>query len=254
VDLHHYLALLRARWTLVLLTIVLAMGIAWGVTPSSARYKATSTIYVGSSVVDLKNAADVQYGQIATLDRFIETFARMIDSEAIATPAIQQARLQRSASEVVAATAAHQIKNTQLLAIDVTDPDPASAQKLANGLADAFVTQVQDFEGTGRPKDAATAPATEGSVPRVPAYIFEHARLPVTPEPTALALNVAVAGLIGLVIGIGLVVVLDYIDVTIRGMEDAERRLELPVLGSIPDLSRMPPPRAREPVRARIAS
>jgi uncharacterized protein involved in exopolysaccharide biosynthesis len=80
VDLHHYLALLRARWTLVLLAIVVAVGIAWLVTPSAARYKATSTIYVGSRVVDLKNANDVQYGQIATLDRFIETFARMIDS------------------------------------------------------------------------------------------------------------------------------------------------------------------------------
>jgi capsular polysaccharide biosynthesis protein len=254
VDLHHYLALVRARWTRVLVVVVAAIAIAWSLTPSTARYRATSTIYVGSRVVDLKNAADVQYGQIATLDRFIETFARMIDSEQIAALATQQARLQRSAAEVVSATTAHQIKNTQLLAIDVSDPDPATAQKLANALADAFLLQVQDLEGTGRAKDAATNPAPEGSVPNLPAYIFEHARLPVTPEPTSLAFNLAVAALLGLVIGIGAVVILDYMDITLRGIEDAERRLELPVLGSIPDQNRASPARTREPVRARVAS
>ena len=75
----------------------------------------------------------------------------------------------------------------------------------------------------------------------------------VAPEPTALTFNLAVAALIGLVVGIGLVVLLDYVDVTIRGIEDAERRLELPVLGSIPDL-RVAPARPREPVRAKVAS
>jgi succinoglycan biosynthesis transport protein ExoP len=245
VELHRYLTLLRSRWTVVLITVVVAVGAAFALTPRANRYKATSMIYVGSRVVDLKSAADVQYGQIATLDRFIDTFARRIDSEPTAAVAVQQARVDRSAAAVVAGTTTRQLKDTQLLAIDVSDSDPVASQKLANALADAFVEQVQGFEGS--------APAGEGTVPRLPAYIFERARLPTVPEPTDLIFNAGVAAFIGLIVGIGLVVLLDYLDVTVRGMEDAERRLELPVLGSIPDLGAIVGPR-RPPVGARVAS
>ena len=58
---------------------------------------------------------------------------------------------------------------------------------------------------------------------------------------------------LGFVAGIGLLLLLDFIDLTIRGIEDAERRLELPVLGTIPDL-RAAPARPRAPVRARVAT
>jgi capsular polysaccharide biosynthesis protein len=226
VELHRYLVLLRSRLPVLILTIVVGLVLVWVATPRQAKYRATSTIYVGSRVVDLKNPTDVQYGQIATLDRFIETFARMIDSEATAAPAVGSLRVGRSVASVVAATTARQIENTQLLAVDVVDADPAVAQRLANALAEAFIGQVQDLEGGG--------PAGEGTVPSLPAYVFERARLPTAPEPTTLASNLVIGAFVGLVGGIGLVVLLDYLDVTLRGIEDAEHRLELPVLGTIP--------------------
>jgi polysaccharide biosynthesis transport protein len=95
-------------------------------------------------------------------------------------------------------------------------------------MADAFVEQVQSFEPS--------APASEGTLPTLPAYVFEQARLPTVPESTGLATNVAVAGIVGLALGIGIVLLADYLDITVRGIEDAERRLDLPVLGAVPDL------------------
>lgn len=48
--------------------------------------------------------------------------------------------------------------------------------------------------------------------------------------------SVLAAGLLGLLVGIGLAFVLDHLDSTIKTTEDVERRLQLPVLGLIPTL------------------
>ena len=214
-ELIRYLVVLRNRWKVLVAAVLVAMAAAWFLTPRQHLYQATSTLYVGSRNIDLNNPNDVQFGQLATLDRFIQT----------------------SADSVVAATTTHQIGQsntgtgsggTQLLTIDVTDEDPVVARTLANAMADSFVEEVQNFEPT--------APTSEGSIPALPAYVFERARLPVVPQPTGLMTNLLVAALLGLFLGVGVVLLEDYLDITIRGVEDAERRLGLPVLGAVPEL------------------
>jgi capsular polysaccharide biosynthesis protein len=43
----------------------------------------------------------------------------------------------------------------------------------------------------------------------------------------------------GLLMGIGFVVLLEYLDLTIRSADDAQQRLQLPALGAIPLDSRL---------------
>jgi capsular polysaccharide biosynthesis protein len=64
--------------------------------------------------------------------------------------------------------------------------------------------------------------------------VFERATLPTDPNPTNLLFNLAVGLIIGSLTGVGLVLLLDYLDITVRDAYDAEVRLELPVLGVIP--------------------
>jgi capsular polysaccharide biosynthesis protein len=117
-------------------------------------------------------------------------------------------------------------EGTQLLRVRVTDLDPVAARDLTNAMADAFVERVQTFEPS--------APAQEGTVPSLPAYVFEKAKLPTLPAPIGLSRNLVVAGIFGFLAAAGVVFLLEYLDLTIKNPLDAERRLELPVLGAIP--------------------
>ena len=119
---------------------------------------------------------------------------------------------------------------TQLLYIEVRDEDPSQAQLLSNALADSFVEAVLEFE-----------PGDTGDVPRLPAYVFEQAQLPTTPEPTGQIMTILKTTLFGLLGGVGLAFLLDYLDVSLRSAADVERRLELPVLGVIPALGNEAP-------------
>src|SRR2546423_10942279 len=188
-ELIRYLVVLLNRWKVLVAAVLVAMAAAWFLTPRQHIYTATSTLYVGSRNIDLNNPNDVQYGQLATLDRFIQTFAQMIRSTPVAARAVERAGVPRSAESVVAATTTHQVGQTssgtanatQLLAIDVADQDPVVARTLANAMADAFLEEVQNFEPT--------APTSEAPIPALPAYVFERARLPVVPQPTGLLTN-----------------------------------------------------------------
>jgi capsular polysaccharide biosynthesis protein len=215
----------------LVLAVVVAGGLAFVLTPRTPQYTARSTLYIGTRAIDTSaNSRDLTYDRVAALDRLAHTFAAMIPTEPIASEAIDRAGLSRSPSNVVSATTATVGDQTNLLYIDVKDKSPVIAERLANGLADAFVGAVQQFEPNAQP------PA-EGQVPALPVYIFERARLPSTPDPTALAVNITIAAILGLGLMASGILLADHLDVTVRGYMDAERRLRLPVLGVMPRFS-----------------
>lgn len=211
---------------LILVTTVLCTVVGFVVSSSEPTYVARSTIYVGSRS---ESAQDLSADRLQALDRLVVTFSKMIDSETIAERAIRQLDLEEDAEDVVAATSVRAEPFTQLLYVEVTDPDPATAQALANALTDEFVDAVQEYE----PGEAAPD-AVEGAVPRLPAYVFEKARLPTQAQASGQIRTVILTTMLGFIVSCALAFLLDYLDVSLRSAADVERRLELPVLGVIP--------------------
>ncbi len=243
-ELRQYLSVLRSRLWLVVVATLLAAGVGFMLSSATATYVARSTLYVGSQNV-AETSDELTTDRIAALTSYILTFSKMIDSEPIAAQAIRDLDLDLTAEDVVRDTEVELEPGTQLLYIGVSDEDPTTAQSLSNALADAFVEAVQEFEPS--------AVDGEGSVPRLPAYVFERAQVPTDPEPTGQIRTLILATLFGLVSGMALAFLLDYLDVSLRSAADVERRLELPVLGVIPALGNEAPfggRAARGPERA----
>ena len=127
---------------------------------------------------------------------------------------------------LVGATVAFPIPGTLLLDVSVVDPDPAAAQQLANAMSDAFVEGIPEFNGI--------APSDPDGLPRVPAKVFDRAPLPGAPVPNDTTRRLILGALFGFAAAAAAALVLEYLDITIKTAPDAERRLELPVLGVIP--------------------
>ena len=67
-------------------------------------------------------------------------------------------------------------------------------------------------------------------------FVIEDAHLPGSPIKPNLILNLAVAALLALMLSVGIIFLLDYLDNTIKNEDQLEEISELPVLGIIPDL------------------
>lgn len=227
-ELRRYLAVLRSRWLVILLIASLGLISAYGTTPQSTKYTASSTLYIGSRIIsDASGQTNLSGDKALALERLSRTFAIMIETPTIAAQALARTNVDRSIDEIAEATTAQSEFGTQLLTISVTDADPAVASQVANGLADSFVESVQNYE----PESLNQA---EGALPTLPAYVFERATLPTEPNPNNLLFNLVIGLALGTLTGVALVLLLDYLDITVHDVHDAESRLELLVLGVIP--------------------
>jgi capsular polysaccharide biosynthesis protein len=222
-ELRRYLSIVRRRLLLVIAIVAAALAAGYLITPRDDTYTATTTLYVGSRSIDIDPRA-VSGDRVAGFDRLIATFTAMIRSEPVARAAARAADVDRSASDVRARTQAEQVQNTNLIAVSVTDRDPATARALANEVADAFVAQIEKFEPRNGDEQVDVA------------SVYERALLPTSPNPSPLLRNLILAALLGLVIAGGAVALLEHLDISLRSTDDVERRLELPVLGVVPAL------------------
>jgi capsular polysaccharide biosynthesis protein len=244
-ELRRYAAILRRHVLLIALTVAVAVGFTIVTADRSTTYTARTTLYIGANTFsdgttfDPNLSGDQQNG----LSRLIQTFSIMIRSEPIASDALERTGLPRSAGSVVGQTSAAPVTGTNILIIQVTDRDPAVAQQLSIGMAEAFVAKITQLEPGKK--------LGEGDLPSAPATIFERAKLPVVPEKASALSGVVIAGLLGLLLSAGTILLLEYLDVTVKSVEDAEQRLELPVLGVIPQLALDPSTTLRRPPTAK---
>ena len=232
-ELHRYLSILRRRILLVILTILLAAGGAYAGTPRHRLYATQATLYVGFRVLTPggpQAGNPLSNDTMTAVQAVIKTFSIMIRSQTVAAAALAQTPgLHYTPAQVVGETSAAPLQDTTLLIVQVVDANPQVAATLANAMSDAFVAAIKSVD-PGQPGP--------GTVPNLPAYVFQRAIVPSAPLPTQLRRNVILGGMLGLVAAVAVVFLLEYLDLTIKGPDDAEHRLGLPVLGVVPVASR----------------
>jgi capsular polysaccharide biosynthesis protein len=219
-ELRRYLLLLRQRLVLIVLCVVAGVAGGYLISNNTPIYQSQTSIYVGSRTPGGGDTSN----DIITLDRIIATYAAMVKSSPVASGAIQASHAPRSPGQVVNETTAVVVVNTNLIDITVADTDPAVAQSLANGVAASFIAQVQNL--------SSNSGAAASSTPSV--TVFQPASLPGTPLATSKKRNLALGALFGLIVSVGVVLLIDYLDISIKSGDDLEHHIDLPVLGTIP--------------------
>ncbi len=221
-ELRRYFAVFRGHVLLIVGILIVALMVGWGTAPRAKRYFAQASLYVGPN--SLAETTGGITGPLATAQQIIYTYSKMIPTAPIIQAALDRTGGVRSLAVAESEITATQVQFTQLINVQVKDPEPEVAAALANAMVSAFKDKAQGFTGTG----------SSGGVPSFPVFPFEPATVPKNPLSNHLGNRLLTAGLFGLVIGAAAAFVVEYLDVTIRTARDAANRLELPVLGAVP--------------------
>jgi capsular polysaccharide biosynthesis protein len=225
-ELRRYLRLIRQRLLLILVAVIAGAGVGYAITSRTPIYTATATLFVGTT--NYGPNQEFLY-QEADVNEIVATYAVMIPQPGIAQQAINQTHIDRFAGSVSAETSATVVTNTQLIDVSVSDPSAADAIRLANAVSNAFVAQIQSYAATGK----GTA------VPNEPAHVSQPATY-ASASTSGLTKRVILGAVFGLIVSIFLVLLLDYLDITIKSADELERRLGLPVLGIVPRFTSLP--------------
>lgn len=213
IDLMEIFRLFLRRWWMILGCGLIAAIAAFGfnkivVTP---QYEASSMIYILSKTTSITSAIDLQLGKQLTVD-----FETLATSRPVVEKVIDELNLDMDYEEMVQKIKVSNPSETQILKIAVRDADPKMACDISNAMSDATSERVAEVMVTDKPSTVEDAVVPEE---------------PVTPNTLK---NTVIAGALGVLLMMTVLLVNHLIDDRIKTEEDITKYLELNTLASIP--------------------
>jgi receptor protein-tyrosine kinase len=215
VELRDYVRVLRRRWRIIVSCVVLSLVAATIVTfAMTPLYASTAGLFVSTPT----SGSEAYQGSLFSAQR-ITSYADLATGQELSRRVSQRLDLQTTPKELSEQITASVVPETVNLDITVTDPDPETAQLLAQTTAEELTTFVDELE---TPRGEVNAP--------IKLTIVDAASLPVEPVSPRPLRNLGLAGALGLLLGLGLAVLRELLDTSITGPDDIATVTSVPLM------------------------
>jgi capsular polysaccharide biosynthesis protein len=216
ISLKELFEMVRKRLKLIISITIIAV-LATGVISylfMTPIYQASTQILVNQTKSD---QTGYNYGEVQTNLQLINTYNVIMKSPAILDKVITQLELDITAEQLNSKITVGSEKDSQVVNVSVQDPNAQLAADIANKTAEVFRSEIVNIMNVDNVSILAKATTT-------------NEQSPIKPHPI---LNIAIALVVGLMVGVGLSFILEYLDSTIKNEQEIEKLLGLPVLGVI---------------------
>jgi capsular polysaccharide biosynthesis protein len=212
---------LRRLWVIFLVVFVV-VGAAVGASfLQQPTYAASAQVWVDQQQGDQGgNLA----GSVDGLHLLMPTLIHAIDSRPVAEEAIQRLGLQMSSEELLENLTSEQVEGTTFIFLTYEGTDPQQATEIVNMVAKVSAESIAE---------------TSAAASNVTARVYEKAIVADNPTPTSPdpLRNGVLAAVFGLMLGIGLALLMEYLDRSWRSPEEVERVSGVPTFATIPEFS-----------------
>ncbi|SEF56184.1 Capsular polysaccharide biosynthesis protein [Caloramator fervidus] len=215
-DLHELFNVLRKRAKLIFGTILffVIFSIILSFFVLKPVYEAKVTVIIGKEEQNTEKRID--YNDIMMYQKLVKTYAGIAKSRTVVEKTIKDLNMNIDYEKFLDKLSVTPQPDTQIMDIKFQSKDPHEAMLTANKLTDIFLEESKRIYPTNT------------------IQVMDYAVLPEKPVKPKKLLNIAIAFVIGVMVSLGLVFMLEYMDNTIKTENDVEKVLELPVIGIIP--------------------
>lgn len=179
-------------------------------------YQANTQILVNKNS-DAMDLAQYTSQDIQTNLQLINTYNEIIKSPAILSIVIERLDLDVSPSTLSNQVTVGSAQNSQVINLSVQDTQHFRAVDIANTTSEVFQEEIVELMNVDNVNILSPAEHNENPAP-------------IKPNPE---LNMAIAAVVGLMLGVGIAFLLEYLDTTVKTEQDVEDILDLPILGLI---------------------
>lgn len=219
VSLRDVLSVIRRRfWTVILMTIVLTGAVVGYTIVQPSTHTTSATMILGQKQKDGVTSSSLT-GDVQGLQQLAETTANMVSTRPVAQGVIERLNLSTEPESLLKNLDAQVVEETLLIEVSYTDTDPQKASRITNTVVGVFSQQVSEITPN------ANAIITTAWEPAV------SPNDPDDPEPIR---NAILALLLGLMLGVGLAFLMEYLDDGWRSIEEVEQVSRIPTLAVIP--------------------
>ncbi|MBB6631219.1 YveK family protein [Clostridium algidicarnis] len=179
-------------------------------------YKSDISVIIGKSEVSESQNQNQNYNDVIMYQKMVKTYSEFAKSRTVSEDVIEKLKLEVTPSELLSMITVAPKGDTEFLTITVKAKDPEEARKIANQIALSLKSVS---------KEAKKADNVQ---------LLDEASLPSSKDSPKIFLNIIIALFLGVMVSIGLVFIIEYLDNTVKTQQDIEKLLEIPVIGIIP--------------------
>lgn len=208
---------LKKRWKMIALITILATVVS-GVLSFfviNPVYEASTKVFIGK---EENSEEGYNSNDIAMYQKLLKTYAQAIKTRDLLDAAIKETKYDLKVEEVSSGLTVTPVTDTQILEIKYQSLDPKEAEVILKSISNEFIKISKEL------------------VPNGNVRVIETVEMPENPISPNKVMNIAIAFLLGLMVSVGLVFLLEYMDNTYKTKEQLEKELEIPVLGIIPTI------------------
>ena len=205
----------KKRWKIIALTTVLATLVSgiFSFFVISPTYEASTKVFIGKEESSMES---YNYNDITMYQKLLKTYAELIKTKDLINRAITNSKYELKVEEVLNDVSVTTVADTQMIQISYRSTSPNIAKNMLENITNEFIVTAQEL------------------VPNGNVRILESVELPKNPVAPNKKMNIAIAFTLGMMVGFGIVFLLEYLDNTYKNKEQLEKDLDIPVLGVIP--------------------
>lgn len=208
---------IKKRWIMII-AITLSATLISGILSFfviKPVYETSTKLFIGKEEREdtVYNTNDIQMYQ-----KLLQTYAQAIKTKDLVGRAINSLNYELEPSKVVGALTVTPVTDTQILQIKYKSKNQQEAVEVLKNVTEQFIITSKEL------------------VPNGNVRVIEEVEFPENPVSPNKKRNIAIAFLLGLMVSLGLVFLLEYLDNTYKNKEQLEKELDIPVLGVIPDV------------------
>lgn len=216
IDLREYFSIIKKKWYIIaiLCVICVAASSVYSFFIAKPVYQAETTLIVKTEKAE--GSQTVSGDQVSVSQKLAVTYGEVIKSRTVLENVIKNLNLKETYDELSEKISVSTVSDTQIIKISVKDTNNANAAKIANEIPKVFTKEairIADANGV---------------------EVIDKAKIPIDPVAPNKKMNIAIAGVLGIMVGVFSIFMIEFLDNKMRNPQDIEKELGLTLLGVVP--------------------
>ena len=202
---------------LLALIAVVSLGEIYSIYLKTPMYNSTTKLVLTS---EQTSKTGITTSDVTLSNNLVKTYSEIIKAKDVLSKVIDSLKLGMTVDQLASKISVNSVANTQIITVTVSDKDAETAKRIANELAKQFKTEI----------------ITLYKIDNV--QVVDKAVAATEPYNINTVKQLITFSLAGLAAGIGIVLIMFYLDNTIKSSQTVENKVGLVVLGVVPNAGR----------------
>ena len=200
-------------WVTLISVVLTALVTMFLIKPT---YEADESVIISKQISSTGNSS-FSNDTVMMYQNMLKTYAAIAQNEDIAQQTIDDLELKAKAPALLKQIKVTPETSTQIIDLKFQSKDPEEAYKVAQKYTDNFIKKANELLPNGQ------------------ITVLDKADFPKSPVKPRVKLDIAIAFVLGIMVSVGIILLIEYNDNTIKTEKDIEKYLDLPVIGIIPE-------------------